>query len=215
MDIKCPKCGKAGKIADVSIPEYGRTLNCPACKQGFIVTRQPKDSPANTGEKISNQNQHSQKVSKKMLASIITAVMVIALGSGSYFFLYRSPISEAGKNAYFALKKIEARCQAGISYRDYPSAIGEAKYLVNLYLESPNASKPKNVPFTEAIKAAMNGYELAYTIWGDKFTTYDKQNQRQYDQIYINEVKELSDDARNKLWSLATVRLITASKFIK
>jgi hypothetical protein len=76
-------------------------------------------------------------------------------------------IPESAKSAVRALKKLEARCQAGISYRDYPIAIGDAKFEVNLYLESSDAQK--NRELAESIQAAMNHYDNASTFWALKF----------------------------------------------
>ncbi|MBN2225655.1 MAG: zinc-ribbon domain-containing protein [Deltaproteobacteria bacterium] len=43
MKITCPQCGTSGNLSDKLIPDDGRTVKCPKCKHGFIVTpeRQP------------------------------------------------------------------------------------------------------------------------------------------------------------------------------
>ncbi|TLM67218.1 MAG: hypothetical protein FDZ69_04835 [Deltaproteobacteria bacterium] len=51
MDIKCPKCGKSGRIADSSIPAEGRNLKCPECAQIFTVTRQAPTQDASDTQK--------------------------------------------------------------------------------------------------------------------------------------------------------------------
>jgi len=50
------------------------------------------------------------------------------------------------------MKKLQARTQAGISYNDYAPALGEAKFEINLFLESPAAKE--NYKFTEAIPSS-------------------------------------------------------------
>jgi DNA-directed RNA polymerase subunit RPC12/RpoP len=37
--IVCPKCSKKGHVAEVSIPNEGRMLICPACKHKFLVEK--------------------------------------------------------------------------------------------------------------------------------------------------------------------------------
>jgi hypothetical protein len=40
------------------------------------------------------------------------------------------------KDAVLALKKLQAKIQEGISYMDYRNALGEAKFPLNIFLES-------------------------------------------------------------------------------
>jgi hypothetical protein len=73
---------------------------------------------------------------------------------------------QSAKDAYRALKKLEAMTQAGVSYRDYGPALGEAKLEVNLFLESPEArEKPR---LREIFSKAMGHYEQAGAVWGYK-----------------------------------------------
>jgi hypothetical protein len=39
MKISCPKCGAVGNLPDHEIPEEGRFLSCPKCKNGFDVKK--------------------------------------------------------------------------------------------------------------------------------------------------------------------------------
>ena len=39
MKITCPNCNATGNIPEHEIPEAGRFLNCPRCKQGFTVAK--------------------------------------------------------------------------------------------------------------------------------------------------------------------------------
>lgn len=47
--------------------------------------------------------------------------------------------AQSAKEAFMALKKLEARIQIGITHQDYVRELGEAKFPVNLYLEGPEA----------------------------------------------------------------------------
>ena len=74
---------------------------------------------------------------------------------------------QSAKDAIRALKKLEARVEAGISYKDYAPALGDAKFEVNLFLESPEA---KEMPrLSEAVKKTMGHYLTANTVWQYKF----------------------------------------------
>ncbi|MBW4055114.1 MAG: hypothetical protein HIU83_06890 [Proteobacteria bacterium] len=39
MKISCPKCNASGSIPDHEVPESGRFITCPRCKEGFTVTK--------------------------------------------------------------------------------------------------------------------------------------------------------------------------------
>ena len=39
MKISCPKCSASGSIPDHDIPESGRFITCPRCKEGFNVSK--------------------------------------------------------------------------------------------------------------------------------------------------------------------------------
>ena len=39
MKISCPKCSASGSIPDHDIPESGRFITCPRCKEGFTVNK--------------------------------------------------------------------------------------------------------------------------------------------------------------------------------
>lgn len=39
MQITCPKCNACGTIPDHEIPETGRFISCPRCKEGFTISK--------------------------------------------------------------------------------------------------------------------------------------------------------------------------------
>lgn len=82
-------------------------------------------------------------------------------------------LGESAKEALRALKKLEARVTSGISYRDYGPAIGDARFEVDLFLDSPEA---KNKPeLAKAIANAMSHFGTAKSAWGLKFSNPDDQ----------------------------------------
>lgn len=85
--------------------------------------------------------------------------------------------AETAKEATMALKKLEARTQAGISYRDYAPALGEAKFVVSLYLEG----NLKETDLSRKITDAMELYEFANVLWGEKF-----KSTANYGYIFVN-----------------------------
>ena len=71
------------------------------------------------------------------------------------------------QQALKALKKLNARVSVGVSYKDYPQALSETKYEVELFTESPAA---KDLPEAAALmKSALKDYEEAYRLWRIKF----------------------------------------------
>ena len=76
--------------------------------------------------------------------------------------------AQSAKEAIMALKKMEARVQSGISYRDYSPALGETKFSVNVYLEDPEANK--NPEITSLIKRVMVHYEQAGFVFKESLS---------------------------------------------
>lgn len=77
--------------------------------------------------------------------------------------------ADSAKDALRALKKLEARCSAGVSYRDYAPALGDAKFEVDLYLSSEEAKE--NEELRKSIDNIMKHYLLAGNVWREKFNS--------------------------------------------
>jgi len=86
------------------------------------------------------------------MKKLFIAVMVIGLT-----FAAVTTFAQSAKEAVLALKKLEARCQAGLSRSEYYSALGDAKFPVNLYMESSDAKQYSEL--TESINKVMQFYE--------------------------------------------------------
>jgi hypothetical protein len=71
--------------------------------------------------------------------------------------------AQSSKDAVRALKKLQAKCTVGVSYRDYGNALGDTKFEVDLFLESKKARE--NIPLTQHVRKAMEYYEGAANIW--------------------------------------------------
>jgi len=70
--------------------------------------------------------------------------------------------AQSTKEAIRSLQKLQAKTEVGISYRDYVSVLGDAKFEVNLFLQSRQA---KNDKLADSIMQAMEHYQMAKTVW--------------------------------------------------
>jgi hypothetical protein len=85
---------------------------------------------------------------------------------------YLDPPS-AARDALNALKKVEARTEIGVNYRDYSTVVGETWGDVKIFIESPDGRKLSE--FSRALAIATDDYKLALEIWGYKL---------RYDSLY-------------------------------
>ena len=92
-------------------------------------------------------------------------IMIALLTNAILFFVVFPSISSAqlAKDAIMALKKLDARTDVGISYEQYSPALGEAKFTVNVYLESKEARN--NQELKDAIVTAMRCFDDAKDYW--------------------------------------------------
>jgi hypothetical protein len=137
--------------------------------------------------------------------------------------------AQSAKEAVFGLKKLQARCQAGIAYRDYSNALADAKFPVNLYMESSDAKK--NPELTDSINKVMGHYEYAGTLWNSKmlgltidekygFFTVDSKRGREISSLYPQASQALTDKKDSYfldgllpiIWGAASQELENATK---
>lgn len=102
-----------------------------------------------------------------MKAMACWVVMVIGFVLGA-----TTASAQSAREAVMGLKQLEARCQTGISYRDYSGALADAKFPVNVYVESDEASNHSE--FVASLNSAMQHYEFANRLWNAKFTAEER-----------------------------------------
>lgn len=83
---------------------------------------------------------------------ICTVITLLSISVGCY--------AETFNDAYRALKRLEARTESGISYLDYPAALGDARFTVKMYLEESTHDQQR-----KGIAEAMEHYENAMLFW--------------------------------------------------
>lgn len=69
--------------------------------------------------------------------------------------------------ALMAVKRLQTRVGTGISYRDYPQVLSEAKFAVESFVSSPAAKT--NQAVAALLTAAMQDYDTASQVWRQKF----------------------------------------------
>lgn len=94
---------------------------------------------------------------KKMLALILIILF------GFVGFAY----GQSAKDAIEALQKLSSRCETGISYRDYSSALGETNFNVKSYLENPESDK--NPKLKECLRKTWVHFLTAKEVWDLRF----------------------------------------------
>jgi hypothetical protein len=107
----------------------------------------------------------SEKEKKEGIMANMKKLFIVAMAIGLTLTAITA-FAQTAKEAIYGLKKLEARVEAGISYRDYSPALGEAKFPVNLYLESQEAKN--NPELASLIEKVMVHYEQAGFVFKEK-----------------------------------------------
>lgn len=120
-------------------------------------------------------------------------------------------IAQSAKDAYRAMKKVEAQYQAGVIYKQYLQAIGEAKFELNLFSESPEAEKTPEL--LKCFQVALSCFEDAAEAWKSKtdwsmgrphFVEIIDPNREEY---WINKYPDGNEEARkNKIGYLMRIK---------
>ena len=92
---------------------------------------------------------------KKILLLLLDVVM--------FFSLSNLCFAQSAKDAVRALQKLQARVQTGISYQDYGRALGDARFEVNLFLNTPEAKEAEALAVL--IERIMIRYQMAGEVW--------------------------------------------------
>lgn len=96
--------------------------------------------------------------------SIILSFLVCIIFSFSQL-----SFAQSAKDAYYSLKKLQAKVKSAINYRDYSTAIGDAHFAVTMFLESKSAKKQPEL--SDHLKKTLEYYEIANKIWAYTFNT--------------------------------------------
>jgi len=101
---------------------------------------------------------------------------------------------QSARNAINALKKVEARLEVGINFRDYSTVVGESWADVKIFIESSDGKKLPE--FNMLLRTAVQDYKLAHDIWNSKI---------EYSILYGREsnVRDEVDSLQQKCWSQA------------
>ncbi len=103
------------------------------------------------------------------------------------------------KEAVRALQKLQARVEAGISYRDYAPSLGDALFEAKLFLQGPEAKEKKEL--TETVNRAIGHYQTAGNLWSIKFSLKGHVKEvlvENYDDALIKMVFENYPEARDE-----------------
>ncbi len=114
-------------------------------------------------------------------------------------------IPDSAKNAVRALKKLEARCQAGISkISDYSAALGDAKFEVNMFVESSESNDFESLK--SSIMQTMKHYDDAGDYFSRGAAEYELNNLRGH-RVEALESKQRDDNLGFESISLASKEL--------
>lgn len=111
-------------------------------------------------------------------------------------------------DALKALKRFEARVSTGVSYKDYSAPLGEAKFEVSQFAESPAGKIFPEV--AEALNGAIKHYLTAGDVWRVRFSSGGRisdlmprfESPELYDMI-VSKYSLTSYDGRGILYSAA------------
>jgi hypothetical protein len=135
----------------------------------------------------------------------------------------RQKYEAAARDAFKAVRKLQATVEAGVSYSRYAPALAEAQLEVSMFSESPSAKMFADV--TMHLLGAIKHYEMANLVWRDKFA-HGSVRRRIYDRDLTNALmasypnmglakdgQELAIDAVIPIvWAAASDEILRATK---
>jgi hypothetical protein len=90
----------------------------------------------------------------------VAAGIVMSLVACTRYSVQDDP---SAKEAVLALKKLRAKTEIGMSYRDYSVALGDANFPVQLFLEGDKASLVPH--FSDSLRKSLKWFEAAAELW--------------------------------------------------
>jgi hypothetical protein len=149
----------------------------------------------------------------KRLFVLIIAMVIVVISVPVF--------AQSAKDAILALKKLEARIEAGVNYRDYAQALGEAKFPIKLFQESAEAKENQEV--NSHITASIGYFEIAKLVWDYKFglggardfipadNSLGKSILERFSGITVDRFGIFVDEAVGKYWAEASKEIKLAS----
>lgn len=137
------------------------------------------------------------------------------------------------RGALVALRKLDARVSVGISYRDYPSVLSDAKFAVGQFSRSEAARNLREMD--TRLENVLHHYDTALDLWRVRFAdprgraseTFDRfENERLYDRLmtkYAGRVQAAMVNGRSLhygatlsvIWGAARQELDEADRALK
>ncbi|GFO58755.1 hypothetical protein GMST_10800 [Geomonas silvestris] len=100
-------------------------------------------------------------------------------------------IPDSAVSAVKALKKLQAKCQAGINHPDFTSALGDTKFEVNMFVQGKSSNDFPELK--KSVTEAMAHYEKA-GVYLDTGAQYQKTYISAGDYTSALKMKDLHDD---------------------
>ena len=193
-NLKCPACNFNADVAFTQCPKCGiivqKYLEKQAERQKQAMQERPKAQSAPPIQSGVMENSNYLKV--------VIGILLCVIAVGAYMFTKRgSTAAEQPKPMYVAqqntnaqqpgssqptnktvpqvaidavdaMKKLQAKTQVGIAYKDYSPALADAKFALNLYTES---AQSKEFPeLSQSLNSAFETFKMAGDVWSDKFS---------------------------------------------
>lgn len=167
---ECPKCHAIYEKVERLLlkKEYVKAeewLNKKERGRPLLKTGQQSPEENILDPKSSIEDSQKSKVSKPVNVKIykiaILALAVIVIG---FAYLYRGnhTITQAGKDAYKALKKIEAQTSSGVNFQNYSASVSNATLEYEMYQAG---KERKNKNFLNFLGKALTAYQYSKDIW--------------------------------------------------
>ncbi|MFZ2448297.1 MAG: hypothetical protein WAW37_18210 [Syntrophobacteraceae bacterium] len=94
-------------------------------------------------------------------------MMVLCAVLFSISFPSQAVFAQSRQDALRALQTLQSRCESGINYDGYVSAIREAQSHLREFLHSKESER--NPEFSERVERALIAYQTAFVIWNFKY----------------------------------------------
>lgn len=178
----CPECGKGFQVKDGLA---GRKTKCPNCKGPISIpgpSHSASEAAAEAATEIPVAKPPPRTVASKDKAfelnvplpvvavagvlAVVISVFVWSIATRDVRVSAYRNVPQSAHEALTVVKKVEARTEVGINYRDYSTLVGEAWADVKVFADS---SDGKAVPeFTALLLSTMSKQKLALDTWQQK-----------------------------------------------